>query len=150
MIDKGQVKLADFGASKRLDEEVMNQGIQGVTGTLMYMAPEVLQSADGGGKFDHQRERMIQTQPSNAICVCFDQCTGDGRRADIWSLGITLIELAYGKHPFESLEDALIRVCETQEPLPNFPNFFTKDAQDFLGLCLIRDPKTRYVGRKRR
>lgn len=50
LVDKGIVKLADFGASKRLDEEVINQGIQGVTGTLMYMAPEVLQSADGGGK----------------------------------------------------------------------------------------------------
>lgn len=118
LIDKGQVKLADFGASKRLDEEVMAQGIQGVTGTLMYMAPEVLQSADGGGY---------------------------GRRADVWSLGITLNELAYGKHPFDSLEDALIRACESQEPVPGFPPFFSKEAHEFLALCLVRDPKNRLV-----
>lgn len=50
LIDKGVIKLADFGASKRLDEELLNQTEQGIFGTMLYMAPEVMQSVDGKGE----------------------------------------------------------------------------------------------------
>ena len=72
LIDKGVVKLADFGASKRLDEEVMNQGIQGVTGTLMYMAPEVLQSADGGGK--REEKQSFGGHPAETNLLLLSNC----------------------------------------------------------------------------
>jgi serine/threonine protein kinase len=44
------VKLADFGASKRLDEELMTQSDEGIAGTVIYMAPEVMQRTNGKGE----------------------------------------------------------------------------------------------------
>lgn len=49
LIDHGVCKLADFGASKRLDEGLLNQTEMGIFGTMLYMAPEVMQSVDGKG-----------------------------------------------------------------------------------------------------
>eukprot|EP00952_Eustigmatos_sp_NYUAD-ZCMA_P013115 52324-Eustigmatos_ZCMA.PRE.1 len=37
LINKGEVKLADFGASKRLDEELLSQTEEGIAGTVIYM-----------------------------------------------------------------------------------------------------------------
>lgn len=44
------MKLADFGASKRIGDNMLTQTEKGVTGTLAYMAPEVLQSDDESGE----------------------------------------------------------------------------------------------------
>ena len=65
----GIVKLADFGASKRINTQ--NSYTQsGVKGTPLWMAPEVIK----------------------------EQQTDKGwRRADVWSVGCTVIEMATGE-----------------------------------------------------
>lgn len=70
---KGQVKVADFGLAKALDEEEMSMTASGTgLGTPYYMAPE---------------------QARNAKHV-------DGR-SDIYALGVTLYHFLTGKLPFE-------------------------------------------------
>ena len=50
LIDKGIVKLADLGASKRIGEDMLSTADKGIQGTLSYMAPEVLKSEDDTGE----------------------------------------------------------------------------------------------------
>eukprot|EP00730_Choanoeca_flexa_P012447 TRINITY_DN4283_c0_g1_i1.p1 TRINITY_DN4283_c0_g1~~TRINITY_DN4283_c0_g1_i1.p1 ORF type:complete len:419 (+),score=101.00 TRINITY_DN4283_c0_g1_i1:213-1469(+) len=77
----GDVKLADFGVSRKL---LASYRANTFVGTLRYMAPE-----------------RVEGKPYNI-------------KADVWSLGLSLIELATGRFPYESLEDT-----DVLPPLPN-------------------------------
>ena len=75
---EGVVKLADFGASKRIEHLVtLNSGFKSLKGTPYWMAPEVIKQ------------------------------TGHGRQADIWSVGCTVIEMATGKPPWSEVANNL-------------------------------------------
>ena len=72
--DVGTVKLADFGASRRLDgERTMMGELATLTGTPYFLAPEVLSEAGGG------------------------------RKADLWSLGGTVMQMLSGEPPWKPL-----------------------------------------------
>ncbi|CAB4013071.1 Mitogen-activated kinase kinase kinase 3 [Paramuricea clavata] len=111
---KGNVKLADFGASKRLQTISSMTGFKSVHGTPYWMAPEVINGA------------------------------GYGRKADVWSIGCTVIEMLTGKPPWAEFEPmaALFKIA-TQETEANLSQDTSSSARDFIETTLTKDPNSR-------
>lgn len=70
-----------------------------------------------------------------------------GRSADVWALGCTVIEMATGKSPWSESGDpfsVMYRVAYSAE-LPEIPSHLSDEAEDFLSRCLRRDPSERWT-----
>ncbi|XP_057249673.1 mitogen-activated protein kinase kinase kinase NPK1 isoform X1 [Beta vulgaris subsp. vulgaris] len=109
--NKGCIKLADFGASKKVVELATMTGAKSMKGTPYWMAPEVI----------------LQT--------------GHNFSADIWSVGCTVIEMATGKPPWCQYQEvqALFHIGTTKSH-PPIPEHLSDDAKDFLSKCLQKEP----------
>lgn len=92
-------------------------GCKTFSGTPFWMAPEVIRNEDYG------------------------------RKADVWSIGCTLIEMVTAKHPWWPLENAfavMFHVTNTTEQPAIPPEIrLSADCKDFLRLCLERDTSKR-------
>uniref|UniRef100_A0A7N0UFJ5 mitogen-activated protein kinase kinase kinase n=1 Tax=Kalanchoe fedtschenkoi TaxID=63787 RepID=A0A7N0UFJ5_KALFE len=113
--NKGCIKLADFGASKQVEELATVTGAKSMKGTPYWMAPEVI----------------LQT--------------GHSFSADIWSVGCTVIEMATGKPPWSQQyqEVAALFHIGTTKSHPPIPEHLSKEAKDFLLQCLQGVPSMR-------
>ncbi|XP_060629983.1 mitogen-activated protein kinase kinase kinase 2 [Anolis sagrei] len=100
----GNVKLGDFGASKRLQTICLSgTGMKSVTGTPYWMSPEVISGE------------------------------GYGRKADIWSVGCTVVEMLTEKPPWAEFEAmAAIFKIATQPTNPQLPPHVSDHSRDFL------------------
>ncbi|XP_046844085.1 dual specificity mitogen-activated protein kinase kinase 7-like [Xenia sp. Carnegie-2017] len=115
---RGCVKLCDFGISGRLvDSKAKTRS----AGCAAYMAPE----------------RIDPPDPSNPD---YDV------RADVWSLGISLVELASGKFPYDHCKnefEILTRIIEERSPALPTDKGFSMEFQSFVTQCLHKDRENR-------
>ncbi|CAL8989904.1 unnamed protein product [Prunus brigantina] len=125
----GSVKVANFGVSASVYEANLSgessTRLNDVAGTPYWIAPEVIHSHNGYG------------------------C-----KADVWSFGITALELARGGPPLSNLppsKSLLLKIMkrfgfsdyENRQDKNYKSKKFSKAFKDFVGCCLDQDPNKR-------
>ncbi|XP_071751510.2 myosin-IIIa [Centroberyx gerrardi] len=110
----GGIKLVDFGVSAQLTNTRLRRNTS--VGTPFWMAPEVIAC-----------EQQLDS-------------TYDAR-CDVWSLGITAIELGDGDPPLSDLHPmrALFKIPRNPPPTLHQPELWSDDFNDFICKCLIKD-----------
>ncbi|CAM4672165.1 unnamed protein product [Leuciscus chuanchicus] len=114
----GDIKLADFGVSAKNTKTLQRR--DSFIGTPYWMAPEVV------------------------MCETMKDAPYD-YKADIWSLGITLIELAQIEPPHHELNPmrVLLKIAKSEPPTLDQPSKWSMEFSDFLKKALDRNPETR-------
>ncbi|KFM62497.1 hypothetical protein X975_21250, partial [Stegodyphus mimosarum] len=82
--------------------------------------------------------------PEVVLCETFRDNPYD-YKADIWSLGITLIELAEMDPPNHEMTPmrVLLKIQKQDPPTLSQPSKWSKQFNDFLTKCLVKDPQKR-------
>ena len=66
-------------------------------------------------------------------------------KSDVWSLGISMIEMAEGKNPFGDCTSAQVMNRVMNKPSPCLSSSeWSSDLVDFVKCCLEKDVKERY------
>ena len=73
-----------------------------------------------------------------------------GPKADVWSAGITIIEMADMNPPYHEMNP--MRVCfkisKSDPPLVSVPSRWSKEFNDFLAKCLVKSPAERSTSKQ--
>jgi len=72
--------------------------------------------------------------------------SGAGRKADIWSLGCVIIEMATAKQPWGGFDNHMVAMYKIgiSKETPRVPDFLSEIAQDFIRKCVRRLPDERW------
>lgn len=104
---EGEIKLVDFGLSRTCQSEIGKRYT--CVGSPSWMAPEVAMSKGNNSE-------------------------GYGNRADVWAIGITAIELADGRPPFQDMHPtrALFQIIRNPPPTLYRPSNWSQNFNDFI------------------
>lgn len=120
--ETGRVQVADFGVSGSLVEQLRTT----LCGSPCWMAPEVMKRAF----------KDAQTEDD-----------GYDYAVDIWSLGITALELAKGRPPLYDHAPSRVFSMVVSNPPPVLDDAnkkkFSQQFKDFVSHCLQKDPTKR-------
>ncbi|KAG2731695.1 hypothetical protein G9P44_005282 [Scheffersomyces stipitis] len=131
----GVIKFVDFGAAKVIatsgrtrapgvssigtrSSNSSNQNLNSMTGTPMYMSPEVITGSSS------DRNGVV----------------------DIWSLGCCVLEMATGRRPWSNLDNEwaiMYHIAAGHKPQLPSPDQLSEAGRKFLSRCLEHDPKKR-------
>ncbi|CZT09000.1 related to MAP kinase kinase kinase Wis4 [Rhynchosporium agropyri] len=121
----GVIKYVDFGAAKVIARQGKTlvaaepgKANKSMTGTPMYMSPEVIKGEN----------------PGRAGAV------------DVWSLGCVILEMATGRRPWASLDNEwaiMYNIAQGNPPQLPAMDQLSPEGIDFLKRCFVRDPKKR-------
>ncbi|KAG5181874.1 ha-tagged protein kinase, partial [Tribonema minus] len=110
----GSLKLADFGAAKRMGHESVCGGLKG---TPHWMAPEVIRG---------------------------QQMASGWFKADVWSVGCTVVEMLTGRMPWPNISNpmaAMYRIANGEKP--PLDRDISPEASAFVDSCCSADPMQR-------
>ncbi|RKP39144.1 kinase-like domain-containing protein [Dimargaris cristalligena] len=115
----GEIKLCDFGVSGKLNASLAKTRV----GCENYMAPERIKSGASDQGYTVQ--------------------------SDIWSLGISLVEMTTGKYPYPLNGRPTTSVFLIMQDIINGPapsvdtENYSEECRDFISRCLEKDPNDR-------
>jgi len=117
LTSEGIAKLADFGVSAKLAHTLQKRNT--IVGSPYWMAPEVIKQKKKGDGYDS--------------------------KSDIWSLGITMIELAEGKPPLFDIASlrVIFLIPARDPPTVKDSSLYSPQFLDLLNACLQKDPDQR-------
>lgn len=137
---KGQVKLCDFGVSGQLEKSLAKTNI----GCQSYMAVSVCLLTSSS----RIPAKILPSLPQP------ERIKGESQNnlgtytvsSDVWSLGLSMIELAIGKYPYppETYQNvfAQLTAIVNGDP-PELPDTYSEDARDWVSKCLVKAPDCR-------
>ena len=116
--DTGLVQLSDFGVSKTLMNYGRKTNRSTFVGTPAWMAPELMEEKE------------------------YDE------KADVWSFGITIIELATGKAPYAHYPPLKTILMTLKNPSPTLlideiQQSYSKMSRQIVDICLQKEPQFR-------
>eukprot|EP00050_Salpingoeca_kvevrii_P000622 m.152463 g.152463 ORF g.152463 m.152463 type:complete len:419 (-) comp10162_c1_seq3:89-1345(-) len=111
--EDGSIKLCDFGISKAMEKSTVRSAV----GCEMYMAPERLNPETARNSYDV--------------------------RSDVWSYGLTLLELAMLEFPYpcERTSSDIFRLIAVivHGSVPEFPEGYSESFENFVEFCLQKN-----------